>query len=493
MASRLGYRLASTTGVATGSVLAVVAANHPVGQRLATLVPVLDRLPATTLSPEALWPMAATTAVVVVLACLPQFRPRPRRVLDTVRETARRVLLAGVALAALGYFDYTYRLPRTTLIVATGFMVVTLPAWLTYLGRRPPSNEGRAVLVGDDPQELAAVAAATDLSIVGYAAPPGCAPSNRESTAPVAAVDGGTVAVSAGETANQQRTDELGIPRLGGLARLEQVLLEHDVDVAALAFSEPDRAEFFGTLEICHEHGVATMVHREHADSVLVGDGGRDTGPLVDVDLEPWDWQDHLLKRAFDLAFALAGLVLFAPVMLVIAAAIVLEDDGPVLYRQERTASFGERFRVAKFRTMVPESEDAWPSDDEDDRNVTGVGRILRRTHLDELPQLWTILLGRMSVVGPRAAWTEEESYLEESADAWRKRWFVKPGLTGLAQVNGATSTDPRAKLRYDIEYIRRQSFRFDLAIVGRQVWQLCREIAAIALSRVGRGRYRRG
>jgi len=146
-----------------------------------------------------------------------------------------------------------------------------------------------------------------------------------------------------------------------------------------------------------------------------------------------------------------------------------------VLYSQDRTAGFGETFPVYKFRSMLPESEDVEPGEDED--RITRVGRVLRKTHLDELPQLWSIFVGDMSVVGPRAAWTEEELLLEEDAPAWRKRWFVKPGLTGLAQINDAKSTDPNAKLRYDLEYIRRQSFWLDVQIVIRQVWKVVRDV----------------
>ena len=102
---------------------------------------------------------------------------------------------------------------------------------------------------------------------------------------------------------------------------------------------------------------------------------------------------------------------------------------------------------------------------------MTRVGQAIRKTHLDEIPQLWTILIGKMSVVGPRAVWIDEEIHLEEKAASWRKRWFIKPGLTGLAQINDATSADAEAKLRYDLEYIRRQSFWFDMKIVVRQLW----------------------
>lgn len=144
-----------------------------------------------------------------------------------------------------------------------------------------------------------------------------------------------------------------------------------------------------------------------------------------------------------------------------------------MLYSQERTGTFGKAFEVQKFRTMVPNSEDATPIDDNENDRITRVGRFLRRTHFDEIPQLWSILVGKMSVVGPRAVWTDEEAHIEAGQSEWRKRWFIKPGLTGLAQVNNVTSTEPDEKLRYDVLYIREQSFWFDLKIVVRQVWMV--------------------
>jgi lipopolysaccharide/colanic/teichoic acid biosynthesis glycosyltransferase len=169
-----------------------------------------------------------------------------------------------------------------------------------------------------------------------------------------------------------------------------------------------------------------------------------------------------------------------SPLLVLIAVAVKLDSPGPVLYRQTRTAAFGDTFTVAKFRTMLPESEDSAPVDDEENDRITRVGRLLRRTHLDEIPQLWTILVGRMSVVGPRAAWVDEAAVLERETEAWRRRWFVKPGLTGLAQINGATSTDPETKLRYDVSYIRDQSFRSDLKIVVRQLWLVVVDLVGV-------------
>jgi lipopolysaccharide/colanic/teichoic acid biosynthesis glycosyltransferase len=168
-------------------------------------------------------------------------------------------------------------------------------------------------------------------------------------------------------------------------------------------------------------------------------------------------------------------------VILVIALAIKAEDGGSVLYSQDRTASFGDTFTVAKFRSMVESTDvDSEPVADEVNERITRVGGFIRRTHLDEIPQLWSILVGDMSVVGPRAVWTDEEFHLEEQAEDWRKRWFVKPGLTGLAQIKGASSLNPRQKLRYDVEYIRRQSFTFDLKIVIRQLWMVVIDVVEI-------------
>jgi lipopolysaccharide/colanic/teichoic acid biosynthesis glycosyltransferase len=267
--------------------------------------------------------------------------------------------------------------------------------------------------------------------------------------------------------------DELAC--LGGLSRLDEVLVEYDVGTAVLAFARSDRGEFFGALDSCYEHGVAAKVHRDHADVVLTS--GSVEGQLVDIDLEPWDWQDHIVKRLFDVTFAGTGLVVLSPVIVVIAVAIKLDTPGPVLYRQTRTAAFGDTFTVAKFRSMVTDAEaetGAKLSDEDEggrDPRVTRVGHFLRQTHLDEIPQLLAILRGNMSVVGPRPERPELDGEMEQDADDWRRRWFVKPGLTGLAQINGVTAFEPENKLRYDVTYIRKQSFWFDLKIVIRQIW----------------------
>ncbi|ADD03709.1 sugar transferase [Natrialba magadii ATCC 43099] len=465
------YRIVSLCGVVLLTMLAVLVANHELPQSLFTThVPVFNRLDVTVLSGSSLyWAMGLSVAAVAG-ALIPLYKPQPRRVLDTIFLAQKRIIVGGLALSTLGYFNWSYRLPRATLVMTIGLLLVMIPVWLIWIRHRPDESAKRALIVGDDPGQIDRIAPAVTSPIFGYLCPTGDIDEFRGGSSSTTAADGGVT-----DSSPATGTDITMLNRLGGLSRLEDILVEFDIDTVVLAFRQPDRAEFFGTLDVCHEHGVDAKTHREYADSVLVSE--RAVGDIVTVDIEPWDPLDHLFKRGFDLLFATIGLVLFAPLMLVIALAITLDSPGPVLYSQDRTAGFGETFPVYKFRTMVPEGESAVPSSDTENDRITRVGRFLRKTHLDELPQLWSILCGDMSVVGPRAAWTEEEVLLEEDAPAWRKRWFVKPGLTGLAQVNGAKSTAPQMKLRYDLEYIRRQSFWLDLKLVIRQCWGVVRDL----------------
>jgi lipopolysaccharide/colanic/teichoic acid biosynthesis glycosyltransferase len=380
--------------------------------------------------------------------------------------TVKRTFVALFALATIGYFDYTYRLPRLTVLLATPLLLVVLPSWFVWIRRPSGRSTRRAVVVGDDPEQIERVVEAVDLPLFGYLSPMRV-PAVEGEREPVRAVaDGGQA-----------------LGRLGGLSRLEDVFVDYDIDTAYLAFEQADRAEFFGALDSCHDHGVAAKIHRGHVDSVLTSEGAMET--FVDVEIEPWDVQDYIAKRVFDVAFSVVGLVGLAPVMVLIVLGIKLDDGGSVLYRQERTAVFGETFDVVKFRSMVEgaeagtgptlSGEDAGVTDS----RVTRVGRVLRRTHLDEIPQLWSVLTGEMSVVGPRPERPELDEDMELGTQEWRSRWFVKPGLTELAQISDVTGYEPEAKLRFDLEYIRRQSFWFDLKIVVRQIWQVLGDVIA--------------
>ena len=186
------------------------------------------------------------------------------------------------------------------------------------------------------------------------------------------------------------------------------------------------------------------------------------------------------MKRTFDVALAGAGLIASAPLWALFAAAVKLQDRGPVFYRQERSGRHGRRFHVLKFRSMIPDAEahvGAVQAARSDPR-ITTVGRLLRATAMDELPQLWNILRGDMSFVGPRALRPGEietvgDGHLQrlEDVPGFAERSRVRPGLTGIAQIYAPRDIPRRQKFRYDNVYVRRQSFCLDLRLVLLSFW----------------------
>jgi lipopolysaccharide/colanic/teichoic acid biosynthesis glycosyltransferase len=180
-----------------------------------------------------------------------------------------------------------------------------------------------------------------------------------------------------------------------------------------------------------------------------------------------------ILKRLFDICLSSAGLIGSSPLWLLFSLAIKLEDRGPVFYTQERVGKNGRPFWAIKFRSMVPDAEKqtgaVWST--ENDPRVTKVGRIMRATAMDELPQLWNIFKGDMSFVGPRAERLELVEQFAKKIKRYRNRFRVTPGLTGLAQVYGSYDTPPQHKLKYDLLYIRNQSLWLDLKLITISFW----------------------
>jgi lipopolysaccharide/colanic/teichoic acid biosynthesis glycosyltransferase len=179
-------------------------------------------------------------------------------------------------------------------------------------------------------------------------------------------------------------------------------------------------------------------------------------------------------KRALDIAGATAGLVVAAPVLGIAALLIKAEDRGPVLFRQTRVGRGGRDFEVLKLRTMVVDAERqgaGYAVGDRDPR-ITRVGDGLRRTSLDELPQLWNVLRGDMSLVGPRPTLRYQ---VEQYTDRQRRRLAVRPGLTGWAQVHGRTALPWSERIELDVWYVDNRSLALDLRILARTVGVLLR------------------
>lgn len=178
-----------------------------------------------------------------------------------------------------------------------------------------------------------------------------------------------------------------------------------------------------------------------------------------------------LVKRCIDVVGAMvAGAVLLVP-MIIIALAIRLDSEGPALFRQERLGKDGKPFIMLKFRSMRLDAEAEGPQwAESDDARCTRLGHCLRKCRLDELPQLWNILVGEMSFVGPRPERACFYDQFETYIHGFRNRLAVKPGLTGLAQVNGGYDLRPEEKIVYDMEYIRTQSLMLDMKCILKTV-----------------------
>jgi len=187
-----------------------------------------------------------------------------------------------------------------------------------------------------------------------------------------------------------------------------------------------------------------------------------------------------MIKRTFDVILAGAGLIVSAPLWALFAAAIVLEDGGPVFFPQGRVGLGGRVFTALKFRSMVPNADRLTGpvQAGEDDSRITRIGRLLRGTAMDELPQLWNIFVGDMSFVGPRPLVPDEVEVRGDGRliklaeiDGYEARHRVRPGLTGLTQVYAARDIPRRSKFRLDGLYLRRASLCLDVKLILLSFW----------------------
>jgi putative colanic acid biosynthesis UDP-glucose lipid carrier transferase len=215
----------------------------------------------------------------------------------------------------------------------------------------------------------------------------------------------------------------------------------------------------------------------------VVVHGSRNFGPLRTnvVNLVPLSESNVLLKSMLDYAVALVGLIVLAPLLAVVALAIKIDSPGPVFFRQRRYGQNNSIFRIFKFRTMaVTEDGPTVKQAERDDPRVTRMGRILRRTSIDELPQLLNVLTGDMSIVGPRPHALAHDQLFEQKLDLFSRRRRVRPGLTGWAQVHGfrgetKTTEDIRSRMQHDLYYIDNWSIWLDIEIITRTVFVLFR------------------
>lgn len=209
-------------------------------------------------------------------------------------------------------------------------------------------------------------------------------------------------------------------------------------------------------------------LYKEMFDKFVKGKDVYKTETIEALEKKPFY---DLVKRLFDIIVSLCVLIIGCIPMFIIAVIIKLDSKGPAFFVQERLGYNQKKFKIIKFRSMILDAEKEsikWAT--ESDERVTRVGKFLRKTRLDELPQFVNILFGQMSLVGPRPERAEFYNLFDLYIDGFRQRMLVKPGLTGHAQVNGGYDLLPEEKIKFDIEYIKKRSVKMDLTCIFNTV-----------------------
>lgn len=269
-----------------------------------------------------------------------------------------------------------------------------------------------------------------------------------------------------------QQSPPDGLPILGGLDDLGQILHTKNYDALMLSDTHMPAEKLSEVVQICHRELVRFMVIPAFFEVLVSGlhiESIRGV-PVLAIGRLPLDrFFGRLIKRSIDLVGGFVGLLLSAPIILMFAMLVKRESPGPVFYRQVRVGRGSRPFRIIKIRSMRTDAEAEagaqWAS--ENDGRRLRIGAFMRKWNIDELPQFWNVLKGEMSLVGPRPERPEFTKEFKYSVDYYNVRHTVKPGLTGWAAVNGwRGDTDLKERIRYDLDYIERWSVLFDFYIM---------------------------
>lgn len=270
---------------------------------------------------------------------------------------------------------------------------------------------------------------------------------------------------------------------LGKLENFPETLRKHKIDEVIIAKPLSEVHAIKSIVEQCEEEGLRFCIVPDFYSIIPKWTVLNSLGdiPVIAVRNEPLNvFGNRVIKRAFDIIVSSLGLIIFSPVFLVIAIAVKMTSPGPILFRQKRVGNNNVGFILYKFRSMIvqrlQDSDTIWTKPN--DNRVTPIGKILRHTNMDELPQLWNVLVGDMSIVGPRP---EREHFVDKFSieiPNYRIRHLVKSGITGLAQANGwRGNTSIKKRIENDLYYLENWSLWLDLKIIfmtfiNRQVWK---------------------
>lgn len=263
-----------------------------------------------------------------------------------------------------------------------------------------------------------------------------------------------------------------GVKVVGRIENIRYILPENKLDEIAITLALKDYDHLESIVDLCEKSGVHTKFIPDYNSLVPSHPYTEDLMglPVINIRYVPLtNTLNRVAKRAVDIIGSSLGIVISSPIMVAAALAIKLTSRGPVIFKQERVGLHNRTFKMYKFRTMEMQrpsaEESAWTV--KDDPRVTGVGKFLRRTSLDELPQLFNILVGEMSLVGPRPERPQFVEKFKEEIPRYMIKHQVRPGLTGWAQINGYRGdTSIRKRIEYDLFYIENWTMSFDIKIM---------------------------
>ncbi len=262
------------------------------------------------------------------------------------------------------------------------------------------------------------------------------------------------------------------LPKLGSLPELSQIIDKHDIRMVVIAMEKSEKQQVERIIELLGEKDVEISIVPDTLD-ILSGSVKTDMlfGPVltgIRTGLMP-EWQQNI-KRVIDVVVALLGLIFLSPLLLYAAIRTHFSSEGGIIYSQERVGFKGKRFRIYKFRSMFANAEDEGPQlSSKNDARITRWGKTMRKWRIDELPQLWNVLIGEMSLVGPRPERLFYIKQLTEKTPYFRYLLKVKPGLTswGMVQFGYAGTVDEMIeRMKYDLIYIENVSLALDLKIM---------------------------
>lgn len=369
---------------------------------------------------------------------------RKNTYIDILYGVTRAVIIGTVVMVAFIFYARSFAFPRTVIVMSMAVNILFLSAWRFF--------EKAFVTRELEPLKTLIVGTSSEGIIIK---------NDIETYSSNLHTIAGYI----------DDTPENGISVLGGFSDIEKVIAENSIDLVIVSSEKISLSKLIDLIFRCDGMNVKVAI-LPNLYEIVIGrvDIKQIAGiPLLEVDFGAHDKFYSKIKVLFDFGMALVGLVVLAPFFLIVPLLIRLDSRGPVIYSQVRVGRYGREFKIYKFRTMVDDAEvKTGPvlSSGSSDERVTRLGKFLRKYHIDEFPQLINVLKGDMSMVGPRP---ERPHFVErfcKMLPVYSKRFLVKPGITGLAQVHGRYDSNFEHKLRYDLAYINNMNLLLDIKII---------------------------